>query len=131
MTELKALIKLVGDLEKLRAKANEKVAKEKLKNSKKYIRFKGCDCYTHEDIDDVYRYDGCTNSECDKAHDRLDKLLGTNVDGKTLSECYVKIISNVIVSLKEEIRDKEFDLLPSEEKTRILTERNKEAGLDY
>lgn len=43
----------------------------------------------------------------------------------------MKIISNIITNLKVEIGEKEFDLLPPEEQTRILEERNKEEGLDY
>jgi hypothetical protein len=107
MNEIKALNKLVEDLQKLQAKAEAKIEKEKSKNSKKYIRFKGMDCYTHEDIDDVYRYDSCTNSECDKAHDRLDALLNTDASGKTISEYYVKIIRNMIYNLQTEIEEQE------------------------
>lgn len=131
MTELKALEKLVGDLEKLRTKANEKVAKEKEKNSKKYIRFKGYDCYTHQDIDDVYYGDECTLGESEKAHDKLDALLKIDANGKTVTEVYVKNISNIICNLKEEIEDVKFHALPPEEQTRILEERNKDEGLDY
>lgn len=104
--ETKALKKLEEDLLKLRNKASEKVEKEKEKNSKKFIRFKGYDCFTHDEIDDVYRYDECTSSECDKAHDKLDAILKTDFLGKTVSEYYVKIIGNLIYNLQNELEER-------------------------
>jgi len=128
---IKAYEKLIADLSKLREKAQEKAKKEKEKQSKKYIIFKGYECYTHDSIDDVYRFDECTNSECDKAHDKLDKLLNTNYNGDTATEVYIKTLSNYISSLSEEVRCEKFNCLPPEEQRKLLEERNKEVGADY
>lgn len=101
--ELKALTKVRDDLVKLREKAEEKLKKEQERNSKKFIKFKGYECYTHDEIDDVYRFDECTNSECDKAHDKLDSLLNTNWTGDTSTSIYIKILNNYLSSLNTEI----------------------------
>lgn len=101
--ELKALTKVRDDLVKLREKAQEKLKKEQERNSKKFIKFKGYECYTHDEIDDVYRFDECTNSECDKAHDKLDNLLNTNWTGDTSTSIYIKIFNNYLSSLNTEI----------------------------
>lgn len=101
--ELKALTKVRDDLVKLREKAQEKLKKEQERNSKKFIKFKGYECYTHDEIDDVYRFDECTNSECDKAHDKLDSLLNTNWTGNTSTSIYIKILNNYLSSLNTEI----------------------------
>jgi hypothetical protein len=101
--ELKALTKVRDDLVKLREKAQEKLKKEQERNSKKFIKFKGYECYTHDEIDDVYRFDECTNSECDKAHDKLDNLLNTNWTGDTSTSIYIKILNNYLSSLNTEI----------------------------
>lgn len=101
--KLKALTKVRDDLVKLREKAQEKLKKEQERNSKKFIKFKGYECYTHDEIDDVYRFDECTNSECDKAHDKLDNLLNTNWTGDTSTSIYVKILNNYLSSLNTEI----------------------------
>ena len=101
--ELKALTKVRDDLDKLREKAQEKLKKEQERNSKKFIKFKGYECYTHDEIDDVYRFDECTNSECDKAHDKLDNLLNTNWTGDTSTSIYIKILNNYLSSLNTEI----------------------------
>ena len=101
--ELKALTKVRDDLVKLREKAQEKLKKEQERNSKKFIKFKGYECYTHDEIDDVYRFDECTNSECDKAHDKLDNLLNTNWTGDTSTSSYIKILNNNLSSLNTEI----------------------------
>lgn len=99
----KALTKVRDDLVKLREKAQEKLKKEQERNSKKFIKFKGYECYTHDEIDDVYRFDECTNSECDKAHDKLDNLLNTNWTGDTSTSIYIKILNNYLSSLNTEI----------------------------
>jgi hypothetical protein len=101
--ELKALTKVRDDLVKLREKAQEKLKKEQERNSKKFIKFKGYECYTHDEIDDVYRFDECTNSECDKAHDKLDNLLNTNWTGDTSTSIYIKILNKYLSSLNTEI----------------------------
>lgn len=101
--KLKALTKVRDDLVKLREKAQEKLKKEQERNSKKFIKFKGYECYTHDEIDDVYRFDECTNSECDKAHDKLDNLLNTNWTGDTSTSIYIKILNNYLSSLNTEI----------------------------
>ena len=101
--ELTALTKVRDDLVKLREKAQEKLKKEQERNSKKFIKFKGYECYTHDEIDDVYRFDECTNSECDKAHDKLDNLLNTNWTGDTSTSIYIKILNNYLSSLNTEI----------------------------
>lgn len=101
--KLKALTKVRDDLVKLREKAQEKLKKEQERNSKKFIKFKGYECYTHDEIDDVYRFDECTNSECDKAHDKLDSLLNTNWTGDTSTSIYIKILNNYLSSLNTEI----------------------------
>ena len=101
--DLKALTKVRDDLVKLREKAQEKLKKEQERNSKKFIKFKGYECYTHDEIDDVYRFDECTNSECDKAHDKLDNLLNTNWTGDTSTSIYIKILNNYLSSLNTEI----------------------------
>lgn len=101
--ELKALTKVRDDLVKLREKEQEKLKKEQERNSKKFIKFKGYECYTHDEIDDVYRFDECTNSECDKAHDKLDNLLNTNWTGDTSTSIYIKILNNYLSSLNTEI----------------------------
>lgn len=101
--ELKALSKVRNDLIKLREDAEKRLKKEQERNSKKFIKFKGYECYTHDEIDDVYRYDGCTKSECDKAHDKLDSLLNTNWTGDTSTTIYIKIINNYLSNLDTEI----------------------------
>lgn len=103
--ELKALSKVRNDLVKLREDAEKRLKKEQERNSKKFIKFKGYECYTHDEIDDVYRYDGCTNSECDKAHDKLDSLLNTNWTGDTSTTIYIKIINNYLSNLDTEIHE--------------------------
>lgn len=128
---IKAYEKVLKDLRKLREKAQEKQKKEIEKQSKKYIIFKGYECYTHDNIDDVYRYDECTGSECEKAHDKLDKLLNTNYNGDTATDVYIKTLTNYIRGLCEEIESEKFNLLPPEEQRKLLEERNKEIGAEY
>ena len=127
--KLKALQKLIKLLEREQTKAKEKAKKEREKISQKYIVFKDIECYTHEDIDDVYRYDGCTSSECDRAHERLDKKLRTNFNGETEAEIYLDYLQGILSQLYEERAVEEFNSLPLEEQTKRLEKRNREAGL--
>ena len=122
----KALESLLKDLRRLRIKAEIKKAKEEEKSKNKFIKFKGNICCTHEDIDDVYRYDGCSSSECDKAHNRLDKLLKTDDNGQTSTDIYLKILNKFIGNLAEELEEVKFEKLPFEERKKILEERLKE-----
>ena len=122
MTE-KALNNLIKDLRKLRDKAELKKNKELEKRKNKFIKFKGCDCYTHDEIDDIYRYDACTSSECDKAHERLDKIIKTDLNGQTSTDIYLKILNEFIGNLSEELEEVKFEKLPFEEKNKILEER--------
>ena len=119
---LKGLQDLVKDLRKLKIKAELKKAKQEEKTKDKFIKFKGYECHTHSDIDDVYRYDTCTNSECNKAHDRLDKLLKTDLNGQTSVDVYLKVINNYLYALGVEIDEEEFRQLPPEERKRLLKE---------
>lgn len=119
---LKALKDLQKDLRKLKIKAELKKAKEEEKAKDKFIKFKGNICHTHEDIDDVYRYDGCSSSECDKAHERLAKVLKTNCLEQSRAGFYLKIVNNYLYALGVEIDEEEFRQLPPEERKRILEE---------
>lgn len=127
---IKGLENLLKDLRKLKVKAEEKSLKEQEKNSKKFIKFKGYECYTHDDIDDVYRYDECTISECNKAHDKLVKKLDCNESGTTATGIYLKIISNIIANLQSELEEERFKSLPIEEQRKLLEERNIDAGAE-
>lgn len=129
--KIKGLESLLKDLRKLKVKAEEKSLKEQEKNSKKFITFKGYECYTHDDIDNVYRYDECTNSECDKAHDRLDKKLSCDVFGTTATDIYLDVLDNMILNISLELEEEKFKRLPYDEQKKILEERNRDAGVEF
>lgn len=129
--KIKAYKKLMEDLIKLRIKAQAKADKEKEKNNKKFIMFKGVECYSEEDILDIWGFGDCTEKEYNSAIERLNKKLNIDWNGETEIGIYIKCISSIISSLYNEIQTLEFNALPSEEKRRILEERNKEVGADY
>ena len=101
-------LKIIRDeLKKFEKNLEEKINKEQAKVDKKYIIFKVCECYTHDEVDDVYRYDMCTNSECERAHEKLDNKLKGN--SKKLSELKyaAKIIDTFLYNIMCEIADLE------------------------
>lgn len=101
-------LKIVKDeLNKIEKKLEEKINKEQAKVNKKYIIFKGCECYTHDEVDDVYRYDMCTNSECEKAHEKLEKKIKDNNMRLDELKYATKIIDNLLYNTRCEISDLE------------------------
>lgn len=118
--EIKGLKSLYEKIKKLKAKIEEQYNKNLQKEEKKCIKFKGFECYTHEDVDDVYRYDGCTNSECEKAHIRLDKKKAAVETDKYSIQ--LKYINEFLSEISEEIRNGEFENQSEEEKRQYYRE---------
>ena len=129
--KIKAYKQLMDDLIKLRTKAQAKADKEKENNKKKFIMFKGVECHSEEDILDIWGFGDCTEKEYNNAIEKLNKKLNVDWNGETEIDIYIKCISRIISSLYNEVQTLEFDALSSEEKRRILEERNKEIGADY
>lgn len=113
--ELNGLKMVRDELNKIGKKLEEKIDKEQAKVDKKYITFKGCECHTHEEVDDIYRYDMCTDSECEKAHKRLDDKLSGNSEKLDALKYADKIIGNVLYNTICEI---------------VELEKKKEGGID-
>lgn len=113
-SEIKGLKSLHSKLNSIKNKIEEQHNKYLEKENKKYITFKGIECYTHEDVDDVYRYAGCTNSECEKAHIRLDKKKAAVETDKYSIQ--LKLINEFLSEISEEIRNGEFENQSDEEK---------------
>ena len=105
INELNGLTIVTNELSKFQKKLQEKIDKEQAKCDKKFIIFKGYECYTHDEIDDMYRYDCCTNSECEKAHDRLDEKLKGNSDKLNELKFAKKIIDNQLYHCQSELWD--------------------------
>lgn len=118
--ELKGYESLYKELQKLAIRVSEKAKKEREKAEQKYILFKGFECYTENDILDVYACDYCTSNEADKARKKLEKLLNADSNGDTKSEAYLKIIELYKTDVAEEIRQEKFRRLPPEESRKIL-----------
>ena len=105
VNELNGLTMVIDELSKFEKKLEEKIDKEQAKCDKKFIIFKGFECHTHDEVDDVYRYDYCTLSECNKAHDRLDVKLQGNSDKLNELNFAKKIIDNTIYNCQCERMD--------------------------
>lgn len=105
LNEVNGLTIVIDELNKFQKKLQEKIDKEQAKCDKKFIMFKGYECHTHDEIDDMYRYDCCTNSECDKAHDRLDEKLKGNSDKLEQLKFAKKVIDNQLYNCQLEWRD--------------------------
>ena len=118
--EIKGLKNLCTKLQRIKTKIEEQYNKNLQKEEKKCIKFKGFECYTHEDVDDVYRYDYCTSSECDKAHERLDDKKVTV--GTDKYKVQISYLDKFLSDLYEEIRDEEFENQSDEEKRKYYKE---------
>lgn len=105
--ELSGLKIICDELKKIEGKIEEKINKEQAKADKKYIIFKGCECHTHEEVDDMYRYDCCSDTECEKAHERLKKKLEGNNEKLDSLKYAAKIIDNFLYNTRCEIADLE------------------------
>ena len=105
VNELDGLTIVIDELSKFEKKLQEKIDKEQTRCDKKFIVFKSFECHTHDEIDDVYRYDYCTLSECEKAHDRLDEKLKGNSDKLNKLNIAKKIIDNMIYNSQCERMD--------------------------
>jgi hypothetical protein len=103
-TKINALKTIEKDLISLKVKAMKKVEKQLEKQKSKSIKFKGNVCYTHEDIDDIYYCDGCTLSECEKAHERLDKCFNST-EKIADTEKYIKIVGNLLYNIQCELEE--------------------------
>lgn len=99
-----ALKEVEKDLILLKNKATGKIEKQLEKQKSKSIKFKGNICHTHNDIEEIYYCDGCTLSECEKAHERLEKCF--NNSGKvTELEMYVKVVANLLYNIQSELEE--------------------------
>ena len=129
--KLKAYKKFYEDLQKLENRAKAKLETEKFKRAETFIMLKGVECYNEADIMDVYAYGDCSSKERDKAIEKLKKKLNQDDNGETETDIYLKVLNNYMICLANEIADIKFMMLPIEEQTRLLEERNKKAGVDY
>lgn len=102
-SSLKANQKLIKDLYRLKERKEKELQKKEEQDKDKYITFKGYQCRTHDEIDDVYRYDSCTNTECDEAHERLDQLLQKDITKEY--EIYLNHLRYFLFLLETEIEE--------------------------
>ena len=71
--EKKGLEMLQRDLRKLQEKYHARAERKREKINDVYVTVRGEKCYTKEQIDDWYRYDGITMEQADRYIDRLEK----------------------------------------------------------
>ena len=103
--QMRAYQKLLSDLSKLELKARDKAEKERQKMESKSIIFKGVECFTSEDIVEIYGVGECTIRECDKAIEKLKNKKNQDVNDKTLHEYYSDLLLKITSDIAEEIRD--------------------------
>lgn len=118
--EIKGLKNLCQKLQTVKKKVEEQYNKYHEKENDKFIKFKGCECYTKEDIDDVQRYCGCTDSELYKAYERLDKKKAAV--GTDKYKIQISYMEKFISDIYENIRIEEFENQSDEDKRQYYKE---------
>ena len=129
MTEkMKALEKAAKEIEKVRDKYKPKAEKERAKIDNVYVTVKGEKCYSEDDINDWYAADYITRKECDKYIDKLNEKRETagQQNNLTKSERVIKIFTNIVNNLYEEIASLKFleeQEIKKQERWKIAQER--------
>lgn len=118
--EIKGLKTLYNSINKLKVKVEEQYAKVLEKENSKSIKFKGCECFTYQDIDDVYGCGDCRSSERDKAYERLDKKkikVGTDK-----YKIQLRYLEKFLTDIYDNIHIAEFENKSDDEKRKYYKE---------
>ena len=120
-----AMSTLKKQIDTLQAKAEKKNEKAKEKAGKKFIKFKGEEVHSLEELFDMYQADMCTSSEYDKAREKLEKQLAGVQEsvGENVEEEAVHILKDIYQNLAGELREMEFEAMSEDEQIKYWEER--------
>lgn len=122
MTEknLVAYKKALEQLNKLRDKAQNLKEKDREKRTKKYIIVCDVECYTEEEIRDLYQQEYITFNQYLRLSEKLEKLQAIDVNEMGVYDYLVDILANFINDCVAEISHAEFKNKPREEQISIV-----------